>query len=146
MSSIFRKDGKYLVTRISDKTFVGKNIIHVAVWKKGDKRTTYNAVYSDGKSGRSFIKRFQVTAITRDREYDITQGNPYSKLLYFTANPNGESEIIKVQLTQNSTAKAKQFEYDYTQLAIKGRTSKGNLLTRYPVRKLTLKEIGKLSN
>ncbi|MFT6937975.1 MAG: topoisomerase-4 subunit A [Saprospiraceae bacterium] len=140
---IFRKDGKYLISKISDKTFVGKNIIHVAVWKKGDERTTYNAIYSDGKTGRTFTKRFNVKASTRDREYDITQGNPLSKLLYFTPNPNGESETVKIQLTQSSSAKIKSLEYDFAELAIKGRTSKGNLLTKYPIYKVKQESIGK---
>ena len=140
---IFRKDGKYLVTRISDKQFVEKNIIHVAVWKKGDERTTYHAAYLDGKTGRTFIKRFNVTAITRDRAYDITQGTPMSKLLHFNAYPNGESEIIKVQLSQTSKARTLVFEYDFADLSIKGRTSKGNLLSRYPVRKISHIGVGK---
>lgn len=140
---VFRKDGKYLVSKISDKTFVGKNIIHVAVWKKGDKRTTYNAIYSDGKTGKSFVKRFNVYAVTREREYDITQGNPHSKLLYFTPNSNGESEIVKVQLTQSSSAKIKSFEYDFANLDIKGRTTKGNLLTKFPVYKIKQESVGK---
>jgi len=140
---VFRKDGKYLVTRISDKQFVGKNLIHVAIWKKGDKRTTYNAAYLDGTTGRSFIKRFNVSAITRDKEYDITQSNPRSKLLYFSANPNGEAETLKIQLTQASSAKIKQLDYDFAELAIKGRTSKGNLLSKYPVRKVDFAKAGK---
>lgn len=140
---VFRKDGKYLVSKISDKTFVGKNIIHVAVWQKGDERTTYNAIYSDGKSGRTFVKRFNVPAVTRDREYDITQGNDHSKLLYFSAYPNGESEIVKIQLTQSCSAKIKSFEYDFAELAIKGRTSKGNLLTKYPIYKIKQESVGK---
>jgi topoisomerase-4 subunit A len=115
----------------------------VAVWKKGDERTTYNAIYSDGKSGKTFVKRFNVKAITRDREYDITQGNPRSKLLYFTANPNGESEVVKIQLTQSSTAKKKSFEYDFGELAIKGRSSIGNVLTKYPVYKVKQESVGK---
>ena len=140
---VFLKDGKYKVTKIDDKTFVGKNIIHVAVWKKGDERTTYNAIYSDGKTGKTFVKRFNVKATTRDREYDITQGNPHSKLLYFTANLNGESEVVKVQLTQSCSAKIKSFEYDFAELAIKGRGSRGNVLTKYPVYKVKQESVGK---
>jgi topoisomerase-4 subunit A len=140
---VFRKDGKYLVSKISDKTFVGKNLIHVAVWQKGDERTTYNAVYSDGKTGRTFVKRFNVSAVTREREYDITQGNDHSKLLYFSVYPNGESEIVKIQLTQSSSAKIKSFEYDFAELVIKGRTSKGNLLTKYPIYKVKQESVGK---
>lgn len=139
---VFRKDGKFLVTRIGAKKFVGKNIIHVAVWKKGDERTTYNMAYLDGETGRSMVKRFNVTAITRDKEYDLTKGTKGSKLLYFTANPNGESEIIGVQLTQGSKAKNKNFDFDFGELTIKGRGSQGNILTRYPLRKITQKSVG----
>lgn len=140
---VFRKDGKFLVSRIADKTFVGKDIIHVAVWKKGDERSTYNMAYVDGKTGRSYVKRFNVTAITRDREYDLTKGTKGSKLLYFTANPNGEAEVINVQLSQGCSARKKVFDFDFGDIAIKGRSSQGNILTRYPVRKVTLKEVGK---
>lgn len=140
---VFRKDGKFMVTRISDKTFVGKNIVHVAVWKKGNERTTYNMVYADGKTGRAMVKRFNVKAITRDKEYDLTTGSKGSKLLYFTANPNGEAEKIKVQLTQGCTARKKLFDFDFADLEIKGRGSKGNILTRYPIRKISFEEAGK---
>lgn len=140
---VFRKDGKYLVTRISEKAFVGKDIIHVAVWMKGDERTTYNAAYSDGESGRSYVKRFHVQAITRDKEYDIMQGTDRSRLLYFTAQPNGEAEIIRVQLSQGSRARQKAFDFDFSTLDIRGRNSKGNILTRYPVRKVSFLEMGK---
>ncbi len=139
----FRKDGKFVVTRIADKTFVGKDIIHVAVWKKGDERTTYNMVNLDGKTGRSYVKRFNVTAITRDKEYDLTTGQKHSKCLYFSANPNGEAEVISIQLSQSAKARIKNFDFDFSELAIKGRGSKGNILTRYPVRKIILKEAGK---
>ncbi len=140
---VFRKDGKFQVSRISDKVFVGKDIIHVDVWKKGDDRTTYNMAYVDGKSGRTYVKRFNVTAITRDREYDMTKGTKNSKMHYFSANPNGEAEIVTVQLSQGSKAKKKVFDFDFGELAIKGRGSQGNIMTRYPVRKITLKELGK---
>lgn len=140
---VFRSDGKFLVSRIADKVFVGKDIIHVDVWKKGDDRTTYNMAYTDGKSGRSFAKRFNVKAITRDREYDLTTGEKGSKVLYFSANPNGEAEVVTVQLTQGSRARIKQFDFDFGAMDIKGRSSKGNTLTKYPVRKLALKEVGK---
>ena len=140
---VFRRDGKFKVVRVADKVFVGKNIIHVAVWKKGDERTTYNMVYLDGKTGRSMAKRFNVTAITRDKDYDLTKKAPGSKCLYFTANPNGESEVINVQLSQGSKAKKKIFDFDFSELAIKGRVSQGNILTRYPVRKITQLEVGK---
>ena len=140
---VFRKDGKFQVSRISEKVFVGKNITHVAVWNKGDERTTYNLAYLDGKTGRTMVKRFNVTAITRDREYDLTKGAKGSKVYYFTANPNGEAETVNVQLTQGCTAKKKIFDFDFGELTIKGRASQGNILTRYPVRKITLKEVGK---
>ncbi len=140
---VFRKDGKFMVTRISDKTFVGKNIIHVAVWKKGDKRTTYNLVYVDGKSGKSYVKRFHVNSITRDKEYDLTKGTPRSKIHYFSSNPNGESEILNIQLSQGCSARKKVFDFDCGDIDIKGRGSQGNTLTKYPVRKVTLKEVGK---
>ncbi len=140
---VFRKDGKFMVTRVADKTFVGQNIIHVAIWKKGDDRTTYNMVYVNAKDGRSYVKRFNVTSITRDKEYALTSGNDKSKMLYFTANPNGEAEIISVQLTQSSSARKKQFEFDFSELDIKGRGSKGNVLTKYPIRKISLLEEGK---
>lgn len=139
----FRRDGKFQVVRIGEKVFVGKDIIHVAVWKKGDDRTTYNLAYLDAESGRTYVKRFNVTAITRSTEYDLTAGAPNSKALYFSANPNGEAEIITVLLTPASKAKIKTFDFDFTELLIKGRTSQGNVLTKYPVRRITLKEAGK---
>ncbi|PPK87111.1 topoisomerase-4 subunit A [Neolewinella xylanilytica] len=140
---VFRRDGVMTVTRIDDKTFVGKDIIHVNVWKKGDERTTYNLVYLDGKTGRAMAKRFNVTAITRDREYNLTKDTKGSKLLYFSANPNGEAEIITAQLSQSSKARQKNFDFDFSDLAIKSRSASGNIMTRYPVRKVTLKEVGK---
>ncbi len=139
----FCKDGSFRVVRIADKVFVGKNIIHVGIWKKGDERTTYNTAYLDGASGKSYVKRFNVKAITRDREYRITKGTPRSKLLYFTVNPNGESEIVTVQLSQGSKARKKIFDFDYADIDIKGRASQGNVLTKYPVRKVTQKAVGK---
>ncbi len=138
----FRKDGKFVVTRIADKVFMGKNILHVDVWKKGDQRTTYNMIYVDGKTGRSMAKRFNVKAITRDKEYDLTTGAKGSKVHYLTANPNGESEVVTVQLSQGCKAKKKIFDYYFEELAIKGRSSKGNIVTRYPIRKVTQKEVG----
>ncbi len=140
---VFRKDGKFQVTRVTDKTFVGKDIIHVAVWNKSDERTTYNMIYVDGKDGTTYVKRFNVTAITRDKEYDLTKGNPSSKLLYFSANPNGEAEIVNIKLSQGCKAKIKSFEYDFSEMEIKGRTSQGNTLTKYPVTKIAQKEAGK---
>jgi topoisomerase IV subunit A len=140
---VFRKDGKFQVVKIADKVFVGKDLIHVAVWKKGDERTTYNLLYLDGKSGITYGKRFNVTGITRATEYELTQGNNNSKLLYFTANPNGESEKVNIQLTQQCTAKIKQFEFDFSDLAIKGRGSQGNQITKYPVRQVKQSSVGK---
>jgi topoisomerase IV subunit A len=141
----FTRDGKFKVVRIADKVFVGKDIIHTAVWLKSDDRTTYNMIYLDGKTGKSFAKRFNVTAITRDKEYDLTQGSKGSKALYFTSNANGESEIVNVQLSQGSTAKKKVFDFDFADLAIKGRSSQGNVVTKYPVRKIAQVSVGKSS-
>ena len=144
---IFYKDGKYKVTRVADKLFVGKNILHVQVFKKNDKRTIYNVVYRDGKKGSCFMKRFNVTSLTRDKEYDLTQGTPGSKILYFTANPNGEAEVIKVTLdasVQATNRRASIFlEQDFSKLLIKGRASKGNLLTKKPVHRIGLKSHGR---
>lgn len=142
---VMRKDGVLKVSRISDKIFMGKDILHVAVWKKGDERTTYNMIYVDAKSGRSMAKRFHVTGITRDREYDLTKGAKGSKVHYLTANPNGESEIVTVQLSQGCSAHKKIFDYYFDELEIKGRAAGGNIVTKYPVRKVTQKEIGKSS-
>ena len=139
---VFRKDGKFVVSRIAEKVFVGKDIVHVDVWKKGDERTTYHLLYVDGKSGRTFGKRFNVTAITRDREYDLTKGGANSKSLYFSVNPNGESEIVTIHLSPNCRAHNKVFDFDFGELAIKGRSSQGNTVTKYPVRKVTQKELG----
>lgn len=139
---VFRRDGNFQVVRISDKVFVGKDILHVDVWKKGDERTTYNLLHLDGKTGKSYAKRFNVTAITRDREYMLGTAEKGSKLLYFTANPNGESEVVTIYLSPNSRAKIKVFDFDFGELAIKGRTAIGNTVTRYPVRKVAQKELG----
>lgn len=141
----FTKSGKFKVVRISDKVFIGKDIIHVAVWKKGDERTTYNMIYLDGKTGTSYAKRFNVKSITRDKEYDLTTGNKGSKVLYFEAYPNGETEVVNVQLSPGCSAKKKVFDFDFADLAIKGRGSKGNIVTRYPVRKVSFVEVGKSS-
>jgi topoisomerase IV subunit A len=140
---VFRKDGKFQVSRIDDKVFVGKDIVHVDVWRKGDERTTYNMMYVDGKTGRTHAKRFNVKSITREREYDMTSGAKGSKMLYFSANPNGEAEVVTVQLTQGSRARKKVFDFDFAELDIKGRGAKGNTVTKYPVRKVSLKEAGK---
>lgn len=139
---VFRKDGKCVVTKIQDKVFVGKDILYCAVFKKNDDRKVYNLVYFDGKTGVSYAKRFKVTAVTRDREYDLTQGNSKSKLLYFSANENGEAEIIQVNLTSTSTAKVKQFEFNFASLTIKNREAMGNILTKFPIRKIALKSAG----
>ncbi|MEZ5004611.1 MAG: DNA gyrase/topoisomerase IV subunit A [Chitinophagales bacterium] len=139
---VFREDGKYSVTKVDDKTFTGKNIIYVGIWKKGDERMTYNAIYRDGKSGKSFAKRFNVKSSTRDREYDLTTGDPKSKVLYFSANPNGEAEVVTVKLTQSSSARKKIFDFYFSELEIKGRGSKGNTLTKYPIRRISLSEEG----
>jgi topoisomerase-4 subunit A len=139
---VFRRDGKFMVTRIADKTFVGKDIIHVAVWKKNDERTTYNMIYLDGKTGVSRAKRFNVTAITRDKEYDLTTGETNSKALYFSANPNGEAELVSITLSPSCSARIKLFDYGFADLEIKGRSSQGNIVTKYPVKKVLLKEAG----
>ena len=139
---IFYKDGKYKIVRISDKLFVGKNILYVNVFKKNDKRTIYNVIYRDGKEGYYYIKRFNVTAMIRDREYDVTQGNSGSRIVYFTANPNGEAETVKVTLRPNPRIKKLVFEKDFSEINIKGRQSMGNLLTKFDVHKISLKQRG----
>ena len=139
---LFYKDGKYKVVKVSDKMFVGKNVLYVDVFKKNDKRTIYNVVYRDGKAGFYYIKRFNITSITRDREYDITQGNPGSRIVYFTANPNGEAEIIKVTLKPNPRIKKISFEKDFSEIGIKGRQSMGNILSKNDVHKIVLKQRG----
>lgn len=139
---IFYKDGKYKIVRISDKLFVGKTILYVNIFKKNDKRTIYNVIYRDGKEGFHYIKRFNVTSMIRDREYDVTQGKPGSKIVYFSANPNGEAEIIKVTLRPNPRIKKLIFERDFSEINIKGRQSMGNLLTKFEVHKITLKQRG----
>jgi topoisomerase IV subunit A len=140
---VFRRDGAMKVVRVGEKVFVGKDIIHIAVWKKNDERTTYNLVYVDGQSGRSMAKRFNVTAITREKDYPVGGGSKGSKILYLTANPNGESELVTVTLSQGATAKIKVFDFDFGELAIKGRDSQGNIVTKYPVRQIKQKEAGK---
>ena len=139
---LFFRDGRYLITPVADKKFVGKNILYANVFKKNDKRTIYNVVYRDGKNGTTYIKRFAVTSIIRDREYDVTQGTPESKITYFSANPNGEAEIIKVTLKPNPRIRKIIFEEDFSQIGIKGRQAIGNILTRNPVHKITLKQRG----
>ena len=139
---IFYKDGKYKVIRVADKVFVGKNVLHLQVFKKNDSRTTYNVVYRDGKKGYYYMKRFNVTSMTRDKEYDLTQGTPGSKVMYFTANPNGEAEVIKVTLDPNPKLKKIFIDQDFSEVMIKGRSSKGNLLTKNPVHRIGLKSHG----
>jgi len=139
---VFTEDGKMMVTKVDTKTFVGKNIIHVAVFKKKDKRTIYNMIYRDGAKGASYVKRFYVTGTIRDNEYDLTQGNKGSKVLYFTANPNGEAEIVNVLLRQAGSIKKLKFDLDFTDILIKGRNSKGNIVTKYAVKRIELKEKG----
>lgn len=139
---IFRADGKYLVTSVQEKAFVGKKILHVDVWKKGNKRKIYHAIYRDPTSSKNYVKRFAVTAITRDREYDVTNGAKGAKLIYFTAHDNSQEETVTVYLTQNCRAKKKVFDFSFGELAIKGRSSQGNVLTKYPIRKITQQSIG----
>lgn len=139
---VFRSNGTCVVTKVQEKVFVGRDIIYCSVFKKNDDRKVYNVVYLDGKSGTSYVKRFKVTSVTRDREYKVSSDNAKSKLSYFSANENGEAEVIQISLTANCTAKIKQFDYDFAKLAIKGRESLGNMLTKYPVRKITMKSAG----
>src|SRR5688572_12453745 len=137
-----RKDGKALISKIQEKGFMGKDILYVGIWRKGDDRMTYNVIYSDGKSGKTFAKRFNLPGVTRDKEYDLTQGHPNSKILYVSANPNGEAEVVEVKLSPASSARKKIFEYDFSELEVKGRGSKGNTITHYPVRKVDFVKAG----
>ena len=139
---MFTKAGKMMVTKVDTKTFVGKNIIHVSVFKKKDTRTIYNMIYKDGKGGASYIKRFAVTSITRDREYDLTKGKPQTNVLYFSANPNGEAEIVSVLLRQVGSIKKLKWDVDFSDISIKGRASKGNIVTKHAVKRIELKEKG----
>ena len=139
---VFMKNGQYLVTKIDDKKYIGKNIIHLHVWKKNDNHMIYNVVYKDGKSRNSYVKRFSVTSVVRDKLYDITQSSENSKVLYFTANPNSESEIINIFLDSRVTARNKSFNYNFNDLAIKNRTSKGNIISKYSIRKIIRKSVG----
>ncbi len=139
---VFTEDGKMMVTKVDAKTFVGKGVIHVAVFKKKDKRTIYNAIYKDGPRGASYVKRFSVTSITRDREYDLTNGTKGSKVLYFTANPNGEAEVVSIYLRQTGSIKKLKFDLDFADQLVKGRNSKGNIVTKYSIKKIELKEKG----
>ena len=139
---IFYRDGWYMITPVADKKFVGKNVLYVNVFKKNDKRTIYNVAYRDGKEGTTYIKRFAVTSIVRDREYDVTQGTPESRITYFSANPNGEAEIIKITLKPNPRVRRIIFERDFSEVGIKSRQAQGVILTRLPVHKIALKQRG----
>lgn len=139
---VFLRNGTMMVTKVDDKKFIGKDIIHAAVFDKNDKRIIYNMIYRDGKSGPSFIKRFNVSSITRDKAYDLTQEKPGSQILYFSANPNGEAEIITIILRQVGSVKKLKFDVDFADLAIKGRNSRGNTVSKYPIKKIELKEKG----
>lgn len=141
----FTRAGKMKVVRNGDKVFIGKNILHASVWKKGDDRTTYNMIYIDAKTGKSLAKRFNVTSITRDKEYDLGTDHPKNKVVYFAAHSNGETEIVQIQLSAGCRAKKKTFEFDFANLEIKGRGSKGNIVTKWPVRKVTQLELGESS-
>ncbi len=138
-----RRDGKLMVSKIQEKVFMGKDIVYAGVFRKNDERMTYNFIYLDGGSGRAMVKRFQVGGVTRDKEYDLTKGTKGSKLVYLTANPNGEAEVVTVYLTQGAKARVKVFDFDFADLEIKGRAAGGNILTRYPVRKVQFKMEGK---
>ena len=139
---VFLRDGKMMITKVDAKTFVGKDIIHIAIFDKSDKRTIYNMIYRDGKSGPSYIKRFNVSGVTRDKAYDLTNETAGSQILYFSCNPNGEAEVITIILRQVGSVKKLKFDIDFANLAIKGRASKGNLVTKYPIKKIELKEKG----
>ena len=139
---IFYRDGKYIVTPVAEKKFVGKNIIHIDIFKKNDNRTVYNAIYKNGKDGISYIKRFSVTGVTRDKTYDLTQGEKGSRVLYFSANHNGEAEIVKVILRPNPKLRKLTLDKDFSEISIKGRQSMGNILTKSDVQKINLKQHG----
>jgi topoisomerase-4 subunit A len=139
---VFREDGTFIVTKVAEKVFVGENVVHIDVFRRNDERTIYNMVYQDGKNGGAYVKRFAVVGITRDKEYTLTKGKPGSKVLYFTANPNGEAETIKVALKPRPKLKKPNFDFDFSTLAIKGRGSQGNNLSKYPVKKVTQAEAG----
>ncbi|MBO9566243.1 MAG: DNA gyrase/topoisomerase IV subunit A [Niastella sp.] len=140
---VFTKSGKMKIVKVSDKAFIGKDIIHVAIFQKNDERTTYNMIYVDSKSGIAYAKRFNVTGITRDKEYDLTKGDEKSKVHYFTANPNGEAEIVKIVLNPNSSARNKELDFAFEELEIKNRSSMGNQVTKYPIKSVKFKEAGR---
>jgi topoisomerase-4 subunit A len=139
----FTKGGTMKVVKVADKVFIGKDILHAAVFRKNDERTTYNMVYVDGKSGISYAKRFNVTGVTRDKEYDLTKGEERSKVHYFSSNPNGEAESVRIVLSPASTARIKEFDFFFEELEIKGRSSIGNQVTKYSVKSIRMKEAGK---
>ncbi len=145
---VFTRRGLMKVVKVSEKSYIGKDIIHVAIFQKNDERTTYNMIYADGKGGMSYAKRFNVTGITREKEYDLTKGDEKSKVHYFTVNPNGEAEVVKIVLSPNCTARIKEFDFYFEELEIKGRNSQGNQVTKYPIKSVKLKEAGRstLSN
>lgn len=139
---VFLRDGKLIISKVDDKKFVGKDIIHIAVFDKNDKRTIYNMIYRDGKNGSTFIKRFNVSGVTRDKAYDLTNGTAGSQVLYFSDNPNGEAEVVTILLRQVGSIKKLKWDLDFADIAIKGRVSKGNTVTKYPIKKIELKEKG----
>ena len=140
---VFTKRGIMKVVKVQDKVFIGKDILHAAVFQKNDERTTYNMIYADGKGGVSYAKRFNVTGVTRDKVYDLTKGDDKSKVHYLSVNPNGEAEVVKIVLTPGSSARIKEFDFYFEELAIKGRTSIGNQVTKYPIKSVKFKEAGK---
>ncbi|MEY2639478.1 MAG: hypothetical protein RIR90_960, partial [Bacteroidota bacterium] len=140
---VFTKRGIMKVVKVGDKTFIGKDIIYAAIFKKNDERTTYNMIYVDGATGVSYGKRFNVTGVTRDKEYDLTKGSDKSKVHYFTANPNGEAEVVKILLSPNCSARNKDLEFYFEELDIKNRGSMGNQVTKYPIKSVKLKEAGR---
>ena len=139
---LFMRDGSYMVKKVEDKAFAGKDIIHIDVYNKGDMRTIYNVIYRDGKEGRYYIKRFPVSSVTRDKVYDLTKGTPDSKVVYLTANPNGEAEIVRVLLKPKKRLRNLQIDFDFSEVSIKGRNSQGNILTKNSISKIQLKESG----
>ncbi len=139
---VFREDGTFIVTKVAEKSFVGENVVHIDVFRKNDERTIYNVIYQDGKTGPAYAKRFAVTSVTRDKEYPVTKGKAGSKILYFTSNPNGEAEVVRIQLKPLPRLKKTSFDYNFSELAIKGKNSQGNIVTKYPVKKISLSEAG----
>ena len=139
----FTKRGIMKVVKVADKVFIGKDILHAAVFQKNDERTTYNMIYVDGETWISYAKRFNVTGVTRDKEYDLTKGGEKSKVHYLSANPNGEAEVVKIILSPNCNARNKEFDFYFEELEIKGRSSMGNQVTKYPLRSVKFKEKGR---